>query len=174
MTLTSSSSLKILGSRCASGVSTPSTPGIAQKGVQLAPALEDRGAQPVDGGEILADSAAPAWRVPPAFAMASSVSSSPPTVRATQITCAPASPSAMAAARPMPREAPVTSAMRPSRRLCIRRASEALGDVRQQRKLAVARAAGNIGELDGIFARETGIAELRRAARRAPALPMAR
>src|ERR1041385_3123444 len=47
--------------------------------------------------------------------MASSSSSSPPTVRATATTCAPAFASASAGAWPMPREAPVTSAMRSER-----------------------------------------------------------
>src|SRR3954453_8660820 len=52
---------------------------------------------------------------PPACLMASSSSSSPPTVRAIATTCAPAFASASAVAWPMPRDAPVTSAMRSAR-----------------------------------------------------------
>src|SRR5262249_54420310 len=48
---------------------------------------------------------------------ASSSSSSPPTVRATAMICAPALASASAVACPMPREAPVTRAMRSARGL---------------------------------------------------------
>src|SRR5450830_264049 len=57
--------------------------------------------------------------LPPAAVMASSSSSSPPWVRATAITCAPAFASASAVAWPMPREAPVTRAMREARGFVI-------------------------------------------------------
>src|SRR5450755_1707180 len=77
------------------------------------------------------------------------------------MTCAPARASAIAAARPMPREAPVTRAIRPWRDGfwpgCMNRF---LGDVRQQRQLP--RAAADIGQRDGIVAGETGVAEFRR------------
>src|SRR5579871_5528980 len=53
------------------------------------------------------------WRPRPAIS--SSISSSAPWVRPTAMTCAPAWASASALALPMPRVAPVTSAMRPSR-----------------------------------------------------------
>src|ERR1700744_966704 len=97
--------------------------------------------------------------VPPTFWISSSVSSSAPTVRATQITCAPAAPSAMAAARPMPRDAPVTSAILLARGLVMENGS-VLGDAGQQRQLP--RAARQVSQRDGIIARETGVAEGRR------------
>src|SRR6516225_749245 len=96
--------------------------------------------------------------VPPIFWISSSVSSRPPTVRATRMTWAPALASAMAEARPMPREAPVTSAMRPSREGfspgCM---GSFLGYIRQQRKLQ--RATADVGQGDWVIAGETGVAE---------------
>src|SRR5262252_1589707 len=53
----------------------------------------------------------------PAALILSSRSSSPPTVRLTATTCAPACASSSAIAAPMPREAPVTSAIRSQRGL---------------------------------------------------------
>src|ERR1700729_190572 len=96
--------------------------------------------------------------VPPSFWISSSVSSSPPTVRATRMTWAPALASAMAEARPMPREAPVTSAMRPSRDgFSPGFMRDFLGDVRQQGKLP--RAAADVGQGNRIIAGETGVTE---------------
>src|SRR5581483_7266133 len=87
----------------------------------------------------------------------SSASSSPPTVRATRMVCAPSPASARAAARPMPRDAPVMSAMRPDKRpLMIQ--SRKFG---QKRKLVFLAAIGIAG-LDRIVAGETGVAEMRR------------
>src|ERR1700742_4832896 len=97
--------------------------------------------------------------VPPTFWISSSVSSRPPTVRATQMTCAPAAPSAMAAARPMPRDAPVTSAIRFSRALVIGRACARSGD--EQRELTSAAAAVEVSQFDRVVAGEAGVAELR-------------
>src|SRR5262245_21782588 len=53
--------------------------------------------------------------LPPSFRISSSSSSSPPCVRATATICAPAFARALAVAKPMPREAPVTRAMRLAR-----------------------------------------------------------
>ena len=58
--------------------------------------------------------------VPPTALMASSSSSNPPGVRAVATTCAPSRASAIASAWPMPREPPVTSAMREARGLVMR------------------------------------------------------
>src|SRR5580692_11375498 len=57
--------------------------------------------------------------LPPSFRISSSSSSSPPWVRATATTWAPALASARAVAWPMPREAPVTRAIREARRRVI-------------------------------------------------------
>ena len=57
--------------------------------------------------------------VPPTARTASSSSSSPPGVRAVAMICAPSFASAIAVAWPMPREAPVTRAMREARGLVM-------------------------------------------------------
>ena len=93
--------------------------------VELAVALEDRAAQLVDAvavGEVHRDQGRRARRR--RARIASSSSSSAPWVRPTAITCAPAAARASAAARPMPRVAPVTRAMRPSERLKRRSSGE--------------------------------------------------
>src|SRR5690348_2538773 len=94
---------------------------------------------------------------PPALRISSSAASRPPTVRARQMTCAPAAASPIAAAFPIPRDAPVTSAMRPSNGRVM-----GSGYVGQQRELNVLGPAGEVGKVDGVGAGETGIAELRR------------
>src|SRR5215472_2416282 len=96
--------------------------------------------------------------LPPRALISSSASSSPPTVRATRITWAPASANASAAARPIPRDAPVTSATRPSSVFL----AIVSGDVREERELVVLGAAADVGQLNRIGTREAGIAELRR------------
>src|SRR5580700_608148 len=102
--------------------------------------------------------------VPPAARMASSSSSSPPTVRATATTWAPARASASAVAAPMPREAPVTRAMRPERRAGRLPAGLTTGPsarLRQERQLPRRRLAGAVGQRGRIFASEAVVGELR-------------
>jgi hypothetical protein len=77
------------------------------------------------GGDSLTDfallrSSGTSVAEPPLALILSSSSSRPPTVRATATTCAPACASSSASAAPMPREAPVTSAIRSERGLAIR------------------------------------------------------
>ena len=62
--------------------------------------------------------------LPPAAWMRSSISSSPPVVRAVSTTCAPCAASASAVAAPIPREAPVTSAIWSARGLVIKTESK--------------------------------------------------
>src|SRR5215472_2893768 len=96
-----------------------------------------------------------AW--PPASRTASSTSSSPPEVRASRISSAPSAAKRLAMAAPSPREAPVTSAMRPASRPPTM-ISGRLGEERELRRLvapALVRQAGRV------VAGEAGIAELR-------------
>src|SRR5258707_3075866 len=93
---------------------------------------------------------------PPLDRIASSSSSSPPTVRATATTCAPASARAIAAARPMPRDAPVTSAIRSVGD------GTALADLGEQRELTHVVAALAVGQPRRVSAGKAGVAELRR------------
>src|SRR4051812_14853027 len=86
--------------------------------------------------------------------MSSSSSSRPPTVRAMATTCAPALASANAAARPIPPEAPVTSAMRPP-------SGKRLTDFGEQRELPYVVAFLAVRQSGGVSAGEAGIAELR-------------
>src|SRR5580698_5252068 len=157
MRLTSITSWKVLGSRCVSGVSCPSTPALPRK----ASSLPQRSKIEAPNRSIASKSRrfiGTRVALPPSFWISSSASSSPPTVRATRMTWAPALASAMAEARPMPREAPVTKAIRPSREGfspgCM---GNFLGYIRQQGKLP--RAAADVGERNRVIAGEAGVAE---------------
>ena len=109
-------SCKTLGSTWPSGDSGAEDAGIADQHVEPPVALVERGAEPVDA-VVVAQVERHQGGGAAGGLIASSSSSSPPTVRATATTCAPARASASAVAWPMPREAPVTSAMRSARGL---------------------------------------------------------
>src|ERR1700733_389499 len=98
----------------------------------------------------------------PAARAASSSSSSAPTVRATATTCAPPRAKANAVARPMPRDAPVMSAMQSANGWDIYRSVSPLARLGEKRELpwrCVLRAA--IGERGRIFPGEAMVGELR-------------
>src|SRR5579859_3983208 len=107
-------------------------------------------------------------RSPPSARVSSSRSSSAPCVRPTAITWAPATLRARAAARPMPRVAPVTSATRPAKGslwgcACV---IAPASSVDQERKLPIDRFAETLGHLAveqarGVVAGEVVVGELR-------------
>ena len=99
----------------AEGGYRPQRAGVADENIELAPAREDRRAEPVERVEIL-DVARHQGRGRSAFRADRIVEVlERALVRARAMTWAPALASSRATARPMPREAPVTRAMRPLR-----------------------------------------------------------
>src|SRR5581483_4327461 len=109
-------------------------------------------------------------RWPPAARISSSSSSRAPWVRAVAITWAPAAARALAQARPMPRLAPVTSAMRPERgrasvmnAMALRACLGLRAD--QERQLSAHHVVARLGQLAvqqarGIVASEVMVGEL--------------
>src|SRR6516162_1134134 len=95
-----------------------------------------------------------AW--PPASRTASSTSSSPPEVRASRISSAPSAAKRLAMAAPKPREAPVTSAMRPASRPLVM-LSGRLGEEGELCRLV---APALVGQAGRVIAGEAGVAEL--------------
>ena len=92
--------------------------------------------------------------LPPLSLIASSTSSKALRLRASSRTCAPSRANFSATARPMPREAPVMSAMRSLRRCVVNRP-------RRGRRAASARRPFAISEPRRIFAGEAMVGELR-------------
>src|SRR5262249_380400 len=98
----------------------------------------------------------------PSLRIWSSSSSRPPTVRAVATICAPASASANAVAWPMPREAPVTSAIRSASGFMESGSEAKLDRLGQQRQLSRRDVlAGAVGHRRRISAGEAVIGELR-------------
>src|SRR3954452_3951047 len=100
--------------------------------------------------------------LPSASWIRSSTCSRSAPVRATRITCAPATPSASAVAAPIPRLAPVTSASLPESGFesVIEAASSGLA-ARHQRQWNAAFLLADVGQGRRIFAGEAGVAALR-------------
>src|SRR6266446_4668259 len=101
--------------------------------------------------------------LPPAARTRSSVSSSPPTVRPTKTRWAPSRANRSATAAPMPREAPVISAILPARRVSpLIAPTERSGGDGEQRQLHRDLAVVGVGERDRVVAGKAGVAEMRR------------
>src|SRR3989344_4664131 len=146
------------GSRCESGVSVPSDPALPtrissfpQRSKIVAPSRSMAGRSVRSNGTSVA--------LPPTFRISSSTSSSPPTVRATRITCALSAAMPSATARPMPRDAPVMTAMRSCKRPVIQEIPS--GDLGEKRQLTCPLLAVAIDKRRRIVAGETMIRELR-------------
>ena len=93
----------------------PELAGIADQDIEPAVAVEKRRRQLVDLDEF-AQIERHQGRGAAGARIASSISSRPPTVRAARTTCAPSRAKRTATAAPMPREAPVISAILPASR----------------------------------------------------------
>src|SRR5690606_13797459 len=100
---------------------------------------------------------------PVAARIASSRASRAPCVRASAMMWAPALARAMAAASPIPRDAPVTTAMRPAsgRSDGISGKGSSLAGIDEQADAGRRRAVFKIGEAGGVVAGEAGVAEAR-------------
>ena len=112
--LTAITSAQSFGRMCATGVRRPSAPAVCtstssrpKRWWRLGPIASIWSPSARSSGSSVA--------LPPTARIASSVSSRPPWVRAVITTCAPSRASSTAVAAPMPRLAPVTSAMAPVR-----------------------------------------------------------
>src|ERR1700730_1780181 len=97
--------------------------------------------------------------LPPMARMASSTSSRPPTVRAAKSTSAPSAAKCRATAAPMPREAPVISAILPARRLVT--LSEPSSGFSKKRQLHGDLAVIGVDKRDRVIAGKAGVAEVR-------------